>query len=147
MKQPTKIRTTDAQIDAALQRARRKKRTATRILAARYDQTQDVIVVKLSTEATLTVPRAAIPGFDTVDPAHLKDLTVQASGFSVWSEKADTGVRIEQLLQVAAGPILTSVAAGILGKKRSRAKAASARENGRKGGRPAKKRSAVARSS
>jgi hypothetical protein len=139
MKPPARIRTTDAEIDAAIKRANANKKTSTRILAAHFDRSSDSVVVKLSTKATVIVPRAAIPGFKSIDPLQLADLSPQASGFSIWSEAADTGIRIERLLQIAAGPALTTLAAGILGRTSTPAKAAAARKNGRAGGRPAKK--------
>ena len=143
MKPPTRIRTTDAQIDVAIKRARQRNKTATRILAAHFDRPSDSVVVKLSTEATVIVPRAAIPGFESIQPRQLADLAPQRSGFSIWSETADTGVRIERLLQIAGGPALTTIAASLLGRTSTPAKAAAARKNGQNGGRPAKKSSTV----
>lgn len=136
---PGRIRTTDAQIDALIRKAKEHDKTATRILAARFDRKSDAVIVSLSTKATLIIPRAAIPGFSSIDPRQLVDLAPESPGYSVWSEAADTGVRIERLLQIAAGPTLAAVAAGILGRTSTPAKAAAARKNGRTGGRPAKK--------
>ena len=134
MKHPARIRKTEEQIDATIKNARAGRSKATRIDEARYDATTDSVII------TLAIPRAAIAGFKTIDPGQLADLAAQKSGYSIWSEAADTGLRLERLLQVAAGPAMTAVAAGILGQKRTPAKAMSARENGRKGGRPSKKR-------
>lgn len=134
MKYPARIRTTDEQIDATIKNARASRPKATRIAKARYEARTDSVIV------TLAIPRTKIPGFNTIDPGQLADLAAQKSGYSIWSEGADTGLRLERLLQVAAGPAMTAVAAGILGQKRTTAKALSARENGRKGGRPSKKR-------
>jgi hypothetical protein len=139
MKPSARIRTTDVEIDAAIKRANGSKKTATRIVAAHFARSSDSIVVRLSTKATVILPRAAIPGFKSIDPLQLADLSPQASGFSIWSEAADTGIRIERLLQIAAGPALATVAAGILGQASTPAKAAAARKNGRAGGRPVKK--------
>jgi hypothetical protein len=94
-------------------------------------------------EATVIVPRAAIPGFESIQPRQLADLAPQRSGFSIWSETADTGVRIERLLQIAGGPALTTIAASLLGQTSTPAKAAAARKNGQNGGRPTKKSSTV----
>ena len=137
MKPTTKIRTTDAQIDAAIEHARQNKKAGTRILAAHFDRASDAVVVKLSTKATVIVPRKAIPGFASIEPRQLADLTRQSSGLSMWSKAADTGLRIERLLQIAAGPALTT-AGSILGRTSTLAKAAAARKNGRSGGRPRK---------
>jgi hypothetical protein len=45
VKPAARIRTTDAQIDAAIKRAKAQK-PATRIAAARFDQLSDAVVVK-----------------------------------------------------------------------------------------------------
>jgi hypothetical protein len=136
---PVRIRTTEAQIDAALAAARKRKATAARIVSASFDAKRDAIVVTLSTHSQLVVPRDAIVGFSTVDPADLADLAPQSSGFSVWSDRADAGVRVETLLEAAAGStLLVSSAARIVAAHSSPAKAAAARANGRKGGRPRK---------
>jgi hypothetical protein len=137
VKPAARIRTTDAQIDAAIKRANAQK-PATRIVAAHFDQLSDAVVVKLSTKATVIVPRKAIPGFASINPRQLADLAPQASRLSIWSETADTGIRVERLLKIAAGPALTTIAAGILGGTSTPAKAAAARKNGRTGGRPRK---------
>jgi hypothetical protein len=84
------------------------------------------------------VPRALVPGWGSIDPRKLADLAKEPSGFGVWSETADTGVRIERLVQLAAGTALATAAASILGQTSTPAKAAAARENGRTGGRPRK---------
>ena len=137
MKPPERIGTTDAEIDA-LSKLANEDKNPTRILAAHFDQPSDAIVVRLSTKATIIVPRTAVPGWGSVDPRKLADLAAQSSGFSIWSEKADTGVRIERLVQLATGTALATAAASILGQKSTPAKAAAARVNGRIGGRPRK---------
>jgi hypothetical protein len=138
MKSSSRVRTTDAQIDIAIKRARKSNLATTRIVAAHFDRASDSIVVKLSTKATIIVPRAALPGLKAIDPARLVDLSPQASGFSIWSEAADSGLRIEVLLQIAAGPALANIAARILGQTSTVAKASASRANGAKGGRPRK---------
>lgn len=137
VKSEGRVRTTDAQIDAAIRRVNSNKKTPTRILEAHFERASDAVVVKLSTEATVIIPRKAIPGFASIDPKQLADLAGQSSGYSVWSHTADAGVRIERLLQIAAGPALTA-AGSILGQASTLAKAAAARKNRRKGGRPRK---------
>jgi hypothetical protein len=135
---PARIRTTDAEIDASLAAARSRKNRATHIVAASFDRKRDAIKATLSNGAEISVPRKSIAGLATVDPAGLLDLASQASGFSVWSERADCGVRLETLLEAVAGSSLVTIAARIVGATPSAAKVAAARENGRKGGRPRK---------
>lgn len=133
-----RIRTTDAEIDAAVAAARSRKKTATRIVAASFDRKHDAIKATLSNGAEISVPRKSIAGLRTVNPAELWDLGPQTHGFSIWSERADCGVRLETLLAAVAGSSLVSIAARIVGASPSAAKVAAARANGRKGGRPRK---------
>lgn len=127
----------NAEIDAYLERARRFAEKATKILDAHFDVALDAIVARLSTGATITVPRIAFPRWDALAPDTLADLAVERGGFSVWSMTADVGVRIEGLISAAAGPsIVSSFGASNLGRSTSPAKAAAVRENGKKGGRP-----------
>ena len=77
MKPATQIRTTDAQMDAAIKRAKKDKQMPTRILAAYFDRASDAVVVKLSTSATVIVPRTVIPGFASINPRQLSDLAPQ----------------------------------------------------------------------
>lgn len=137
MKHQDSVRTTDEQIDAAISLSRASKpRARALIKSACYDGTRDVVVVELTTKATIEMPRSMLPGFKVVKRADLRDLRAQKSGLSIWSDTADVGLRLERLLELASGSASTSIAASVLGKKRSAAKAASSRTNGAKGGRP-----------
>jgi hypothetical protein len=117
--------------------AREREKTATKILAARYDVERDFVAVDLSTGATVVIPRSLIPGFKHVVPGELADLSINPGAESLWSDSADDGVILEQLLELAAGTELLKVAGGrISGRHRSVAKAEASRANGAKGGRP-----------
>ena len=118
--------------------ARARAKTALRIVKGSFDLKRDAILITLSTGSEISVPRRAIIGLDKRNPADLADLHVQSPGFSLWSKQSDTGVLLETLLEVAAGPSLISIAAAIVASHKSPAKAAAARQNGRKGGRPRK---------
>lgn len=133
-----RIRTTDAEIDTAVAAARSRKKSVTRIVAASFDRKRDAIKATLSNGAEISVPRKSIAGLSAVNPADLSDLGPQTPGLSVWSERADCGVRLETLLEAVAGSSLVSIMARIVGATPSAAKVAAARANGRKGGRPRK---------
>ena len=136
MKHHDSVRTTDAQIDAAISSARGLKSGArAKIKSAYYDRARDVVVIELTTKATIEMPRSILPGFTAVNRADLGDLCVQKSGLSIWSETADVGLRLERLFGLVSGSASTSIAASVLGKKRSGAKAIPSRTNGAKGGR------------
>jgi hypothetical protein len=129
------IRTSDADLDAALARAKRAK-PGTKIASVVFDCAGDRVVAELSTGATISVPRCAIPAFRAARPEELADLAVDAAGYSIWSSKADVGLQIEGLVEAASGVAVRDVAAHTLGRSKSSAKAAAARANGAKGGRP-----------
>jgi len=124
----------------AVKDARQRERTATKIRAVRYDKGGDKIVADLSTGATLTVPRRAVPGFAKASTEHLVDVAITPGGEGLWSEAADDGALLEQLLILAAGEAtLGSIGARINASKKSPARAAASRANGVKGGRPRKR--------
>lgn len=134
-----RVRTTDAQIDAALAESREREKTATKITAARYDRERDALIVELSTGSTLVVPRAGIAGFARVAPAALADIVIDGACESLWSDTADDGVLLEQLLEIAAGSeTLMTIGTRIAGRIKTPARAAASRANGSKGGRPRK---------
>ena len=78
--------------------------------AVRYERERDSIGGDLSTGATLTVARAAVPGFAKAPADMLGDVAITAGGEGLWSDSADDGVLLEQLVALAAGepPILYS---------------------------------------
>lgn len=131
---------TDAHIDAAIEAARKRESVTTKIVGARYDAEHDALVTDLSTGSTLIVPRHAIAGFAQADPASLADVTINPGAESLWSDTVDDGVLLDQLLEIAAGSEHIKTLGGrISGRARTPAKAAAARANGAKGGRPRKK--------
>jgi hypothetical protein len=134
-----RVRVTDAEIRAAVRAARERERTATKIIAARYDNRRDTIVAQLSTGASLAVPRRGVLGFAKADPRKLRDLAITPGGEGLWSDSIDDGVLLEQLLVLAAGEsTLGTIGARINAAKKSPARAAASRSNGSKGGRPRK---------
>lgn len=139
-KQKPRILTTEAEMSKAVAAGRRREKKATKIRHARYDATRDAIVAELSTRAVLAVPRRAIAGFRRVRPSALADLEITAGNEGLWSESADDGVLLEQLVVLAAGEATVgTIGARINASKKSPARAAASRANGAKGGRPRKR--------
>jgi hypothetical protein len=133
------ILTTAAEMRDAVKAARGREGRATKIRAAVYDKGGDAVVVDLSTGATLAVPRRAIPGFAKASARDLTDIAITPGGEGIWSDVADDGVLLEQLLVFAAGEaMLGTIGARINAAKKSPARAAASRANGIKGGRPRK---------
>ncbi len=131
------ILTTDAEIDRACQDAAEREKAVTKIRGVSYDPEADAVTVDLSTGASLTVPRRAIPGFARARPEQLSDIVVETVAESLWSDAVDDGVLLEQLIEIAFGETTLKTLGGrISGRVTSAAKAAASRTNGRKGGRP-----------
>ncbi len=138
-KQKTRIFTTEAEIGKAVAAARRWEKGATKICHARYDVRRDAVIAELSTGSILAVPRRIIPGFAGARPAALVDLEITPGKEGLWSDNADDGVLLEQLVVLAAGErTVGAIGARINASKKSPARAAASRANGAKGGRPRK---------
>jgi hypothetical protein len=135
MKRAVAIVPTDADIAVAKRSAREHDRVTAKIAQARYDRRDDAIVAHLTTGATLAVPRSRITAFRSIDPALLRRVEIEKPGYALWFADADAGIRIDTLLAAALGDLRT-IAARALGATSSTTKAAAARQNGAKGGRP-----------
>lgn len=132
-----RILTTEAELKRAARDARAREKYATKIRKVCYDPATDAVVSELSTGVTLSVPRRLIPGFAHAPASALADLEINPGHESLWSQTADDGVLLEQLIAVAAGDELLELLGGrISGRRRSVAKARASRVNGAKGGRP-----------
>ena len=131
------IITTDAEIDAAIKKARANSRTGTKIVEARYLRAQDAVIVRLSTGALVQLPRKSVPALKAVQPKDLSLAEIGPAGATIWLEPGDVGVDLEDMLLAAAGAnALKAAGARALGSVTSLKKAAAARSNGKRGGRP-----------
>ena len=101
--QKTRILTTQAEMGKAVAAARRREKGATKIRHARYDGKRDAIIAELSTGSILAVPRRIIPGFAGARQAALADLAITPGNEGLWSDSADDGLLLEQLVVLAAG--------------------------------------------
>ena len=108
--------------------------------AARYDQASGRVVVDLVNGCSYAFPAWLVPALQGAGPAALTDVLVDGPGFSLaWPE---LGVELYVPALVAgvfgsrAG--MASEVARAAGRRKSPEKAAAARANGAKGGRPKK---------
>ena len=139
-KKPVRKEPTEAEWRATITASQEYWRTATKIVAARYDRARDTIVIDLSTGVTLAVPRSAIAGFRKAKSPDFADLEIGPEGQTLWSDAIDDGVEFEQLPMIVFGQdIIGFLGARINASKKSPARAKASRANGRKGGRPRKK--------
>ena len=104
----------------------------------RYDKQADAFTVELGSGAVLVVPRDLIPGFDraTIPQLARARLSPDGAGIIV-NDEIDYAV--VGLLRLISGDVAQRRAAG---RVKSAKKAAAARQNGRRGGRPRKKQAA-----
>jgi len=129
----------DAELDLARKRTQRARASGHRIATATYNARAHHVLLTLTSGVTVGIPIARIPHLADATSAQLKRVTVTPTGSGVSWDELDVDLTIEGLLVDALGPSSFARALGrVGGKTTSTAKAAAARENGRKGGRPKK---------
>ena len=127
---------TDSAIDAALERGRQAQDREPRARAARYDPAARAIIVELTNGAAFTFPTALVKGLVDADQAAVSEVTVLGAGYGLHWETLDLDLTVPGLL---ADIFATrSHLAQKAGRSTSPAKAAAARANGARGGRPRK---------
>lgn len=129
----------DAQIDAAEARGRDALANEPRALAARYDRKAGRIIVDLASGATFAFPPGLGQGLEAATPDQLAKVEIAGAGFGLHWEALDVDLSVPALMAGSFGtktwmPELARRAGSVT----SPAKAAAARVNGAKGGRPKK---------
>lgn len=125
---------TDAEIDAALERGRTVGRHEPRADTARYDRQSDRVIVELTNGCTFTFPPRLTQGLETATAEQLAQVELLGAGSALHWEALDVGLSIPGLMAGLVGT--RTYMARRAGEARSPAKAAAARANGAKGGRP-----------
>ena len=126
----------DAEIDVALERGRAARDSEPRAVTAAFDITQRKLVVSLSNGVSVTIPPGLIQGLDGATDDQLAEVQVQGKGYGLNWASLDVDVSVPGLMAGVFGT--QSYMARRAGKATSKKKAAAARENGAKGGRPRK---------
>jgi hypothetical protein len=129
----------DAQVEAAETRGKVALEAEPRALAARYDRKADRIIVELASGATFAFPPSLGQGLQGATPDQLAEVAISGPGFGLTWEALDVDLSVPGLM---AGSFGTKAwmreLARRAGSVTSPAKAAAARANGAKGGRPRK---------
>ena len=111
-------------------------------VSARYNRRSGRVVINLNTGVQIAFPPRLAEGLANASPADLAEIEISPAGLGLHWPKLDADVYVPALLQGVFGSRrwMAAQLGATGGKARSRAKAAAARENGRKGGRPSRRR-------
>ncbi len=110
------------------------------IVEARYDSRRDAVDLSFASGGTITIPRELIPGLEDATPQVLASVSVSPAGNAISWRSLDIDIYVPGLLERAFGTRLFAASTGRRGgRRRSKSKAAAARANGAKGGRPRKR--------
>lgn len=130
------VELTDAEIEAANERGRIYRETHPHAAAARYDPKSERIIVDLTNGATFAFPPRLVQGLEDATPEQLAEVEVLGAGGGLHWETLDVDFSVPGLVNGVFGTAKWMAARG--GRAASVAKAAAARANGAKGGRPRK---------
>lgn len=134
-------------IDKEVARASRSAKSAAhderepKAKAARYDRKTGRIVIELDNDCVFAFPAANVQGLEEATAAELAKIELLGGGYGLHWPRANASLRVEGALAGVFGSRkwMLRLAAREAGSRTSPKKAAAARENGKKGGRPAKR--------
>jgi hypothetical protein len=131
---------TDAQLHDAEARGRAMLETEPRASAAHYDQATGRVVVDLVNGCTFAFPAQLVQDLNGASHDALAAVVVDGLGFNLHWPALDADLYVPALVSGVFGTRswMTRELARVAGQTRSPAKAAAARSNGAKGGRPRK---------
>ncbi len=142
----TKRRVSDEEFERQYQAVKRARQTPElQASAAWYDKLANELVVKLKNGSTITTPISALPELAEAKPEDIATVELSRRGEALHWEALDQDFSVGGLIVTVFGNKRFMAELGrIGGSATTEAKAIAARENGRKGGRPAKAMIAVA---
>ncbi len=130
----------EAQFDAAEARGQDLMTTAVRAAEARYDRTTGRVMIDLTNGCTYAFPARLVQDLSGATDDQLADVEVDGLGFNLHWAALDADLYVPALVSGLFGTRewMTRELARHAGQATSPAKAAAARANGAKGGRPRK---------
>ena len=125
---------------AATTRAVARRATELGATAAHYDRRRGRIVVSLNNGLELSFPPDIAQGLENAKAQDLADIEISPSGFGIHFPRLDAHLHLPALLRGVFGSKswMAAQLGATGGLARSPAKAAAARANGKRGGRPRK---------
>jgi hypothetical protein len=134
------VEMTDAQLKTAEARGREMFKVEPRALTARYEQATGRVVVDLVNGCSYAFPAQLVQDLQGASPDDLANVEVDGVGFNLHWPALDADLYVPALVSGIFGSRAWMVRelARVAGRTRSPAKAAAARSNGAKGGRPRK---------
>lgn len=127
-----------AQVARAREAERAADLTEPRARNARYDRSANRIVVELKSGAGFSVPTAMLPELQGAAPDELARVEPVSGGEGLGWDDLDVHVSVAGILARMLGPEMVRAFARRGGRATSERKAAAARANGARGGRPRK---------
>lgn len=131
------VEPTDTEIDRALGRGQAAALTEPRASTARYDMGADRVVIDLTNGCRFAFPPNLAQGLAGATHAQLSEIEILGAGYGLHWPALDVDLSVPGLLAGIFGT--AAFMARRAGQATSPAKAAAARANGAKGGRPRKR--------
>lgn len=126
----------DAAFETAARRGAEELEAKPRAVSARYDRQADRIAIELANGCTFLFPPVIARDLQDPTPDQLADIEVSPAGLALHWPQIDVDFSVAGLVAGIFGTAQFMAARRRGGQSRSAAKAAAARENGKKGGRP-----------
>ena len=121
----------------ASRRGRQEAKTEPRAARASYLAREEALRIELTNGVTITIPISLIPYLKGVAPDDIRAVEVLGRGGGLHWERLDLDLSVPALVSsVFPGREWMAELGRVGGRRSSAAKAAAARKNGRKGGRP-----------
>ena len=130
------VELTDAEIDAARERGKVARLNEPRARTAHYDRQLRRVIIELTNGCTFSFPPHLAQGLEAANDEQLAQIEILGAGYGLHWEALDADLSVPGLLSGLFGT--RAYMARRAGQATSPAKAAAARENGAKGGRPRK---------